>query len=512
MRDSSMNKELNINNSLAINSSARPSGALEFNGQIEIKENEVLKKKDENLIENDEIINIKENNEIGLSCYRYVIVIIFFLLNFINGMHWITFAACAAKFGKFYHLSNLGVDFLSMIYMLVYIISSFFCSYYIDKISMKNGLRLAAVLIFVGAGFKIFLNVHIAFAFVGQFLASSLQPAILNSPAKLAATWFDEKSRVLVTSICCLANTIGVMFGFVIHTFVMEENTVNPRIFKRDFRTYVIIEACISFGIGLGFIIFFKEKPEKPPSKSQENKDMGEKSFCAFCDGLKELKQNKNFIYLLISLSCVVGYINMVATIFNAYMALYKISDENASYTSAISNVAGIIFAIIVSRIIDKFKLYKKSIIICNIICLISYAITIFLMEFVKTKYLVYVSYVGYTLIIGFAVPIYTSGMDLVCEVTYGIGESTSDGIIMIGNQIMGIVGIIINYLLRIYLKKYKWLTNFFGFILFLVSLYCLFCAKEDLKRKKEDEGNNNGENKLNFDIENDKDKKLIEE
>ena len=500
MRDSSMNKELNINNSLAINSSARPSGVLEFNDKIEIKENEALKKKDENLIENDEI---------GLSCYRYVIVIIFFLLNFINGMHWITFAACAAKFGKFYHLSNLEVDCLSMIYMGVYIISSFFCSYYIDKISMKNGLILAAVLIFVGAVFKIFLNVHIAFAFVGQFLASSLQPAILNSPAKLAATWFDEKSRVLVTSICCLANTIGVMFGFVIHTFVMEENTVNPRIFKSDFRTYVIIEAGISLGIGLGFIIFFKEKPEKPPSKSQENKDINKKPFC---DELKELKQNKNFIYLLISLSCVVGYINMVATIFNAYMALYKISDDNASYTSAISNVAGIIFAIIVSRIIDKFKLYKKSIIICNIICLISYAITIFLMEFVKTKYLVYVSYVGYTLIIGFAVPIYTSGMDLVCEVTYGIGESTSDGIIMIGNQIMGIVGIIINYLLRIYLKKYKWLTNFFGFILFLVSLYCLFCAKEDLKRKKEDEGNNNGENKLNFDIENDKDKKLIEE
>ena len=64
------------------------------------------------------------------------------------------------------------------------------------------------------------------------------------------------------------------MFGFVIHTFVMEENTVNPRIFKRDFRTYVIIEAGISFGIGLGFFIFFKEKPEKPPSKSQENKDI----------------------------------------------------------------------------------------------------------------------------------------------------------------------------------------------------------------------------------------------
>ena len=39
--------------------------------------------------------------------------------------------------------------------------------------------------------------------------------------------------------------------------------------------------------------------------------------------------------------------------------------------------------------------------------------------------------------------------MDLVCEITYPIGESTSDGVMMVGNQLIGIIGIIITALLR---------------------------------------------------------------
>jgi len=151
---------------------------------------------------------------------------------------------------------------------------------------MKNGLRFASLLIILGAFIKIFLNTHIAFAFIGQILASSLQPAILNSPAKIAATWFDEKSRVIVTSVCCISNTIGVMMGFIIHTFNIDENTVNPKIFKRDFRTYIIIEAGITFIAGLLFIIFIREKPEHPPSLSKKSENRNQ----SFLEGIKKLR------------------------------------------------------------------------------------------------------------------------------------------------------------------------------------------------------------------------------
>ena len=426
----------------------------------------------------------KSEEKVEFSKYGIIIVLIFFLLNFINGMHWITFAACAAKFGKFYHLSNIGVDMLSLIFMIVYIFSSYPCSWFIDKKSMRWGLSFAAISLIIGSILKIFINVHISFAYIGQIFTSLLQPAILNSPAKIAATWFSEKWRVLVTSICCISNTIGVMFGYIVHTFIMEENIVNPKIFKDGFRMYLIVEAIITIVSGLVFIILMREKPKIPPSKSQliEIKT----------SPLEEIKElfhnNKNFLFLCASLSCVVGYVNIFATIFNSYMALYKISDTHASYISAIANFFGIFTAIGIGAIIDKIKNYKIVLIICNSLAIIFYIITAFVLELVKSKNLYIIVGVLFTLVIGSAIPIYTSGMDLVCEITFGVGESTSDGVIMLGNQAIGIIGIFISALLRTNLKHIKYLTNIFCIFLLGISLICLFFVKQELKRTEKDD------------------------
>ena len=145
----------------------------------------------------------KESLKVEFSRYAILIVIIFFLLNFINGMHWVTFASCAAKFGKFYNLTDLEVDILSLVFMALYLFTSYPCSWIIDKKSMRWGLNISAILLIIGAFLKIFINKSIAFAYIGQIITALFQPAILNSPAKLAATWFNEKWRVLITSICC---------------------------------------------------------------------------------------------------------------------------------------------------------------------------------------------------------------------------------------------------------------------------------------------------------------------
>ena len=479
------NKEeifLDNNNSLAINASGRPTMDLQY-GKVE--EEKEIKKEDEKKGD-------MKYEKIEFSYYGILIVVIFFLLNFINGMHWITFAACAAKFGKFYHLTNLQVDLLSLIFMGLYILTSCFCSWFIDKKSIRLGLIFSAISLMLGSFLKIFLNSHIAFAYIGQILTALFQPAILNSPAKIAATWFNDKWRVLVTSICCLSNTIGVMFGYIVHTFIMEENTVNPKIFKNDFRSYLIVEAIITFISGFIFIIFMREKPKNPPSNSQIFRDDNKNKDCS--TEIKELLKKDNFKYLCISLSCIVGYVNIFATIFNSYMAMYKISDTHASYISGIANFFGIITAIIVAAIIDRNKKYTLVLLICNIISMSLYIITTIVLEVVKSKYLYIYIGILFTLVIGSAIPIYTSGMDLVCEITYGIGESTSDGVIMLGNQFLGIVGIIISALLRTNLKRIKYLTNVFCILLFLISLICLVIlhkASPTLERQEEDKKQN---------------------
>ena len=361
---------------------------------------------------------------------------------------------------------------------------------------MRWGLFISAILLILGSILKIFINTSIAFAYIGQIISALFQPAILNSPAKIAATWFNEKRRVLVTSICCLSNTIGVMFGYIFHTFIIEDNTVNPRIFKNDFRLYLILEFAITSIFCLFFIIFMREKPTNPPSNSQKNIKTNQNK--STCQEIGKLLCDKNFRFLFISLSCIVGFINIIATIFNSYMAMYKITDSQASYISGIANVFGIItsigVAIIIDKTIDKTKVYTKILLYCNIISILLYIVTTIILEKVKSKSLYIIIGVLFTLIIGSAVPIYTSGMDLVCEITYPIGESTSDGVIMIGNQFLGIVGIIITALLRTFLKNIKYLSNIFCILLFSISLCCLFLlhrADYQLERSKQDQNEN---------------------
>jgi len=168
-------------------------------------------------------------------------------------------------------------------------------------------------------------------------------------------------------------------------------------------------------------------------------------------------------------------------------MALYKIKDSTATYTAAAANFLGIIAALVVGKIIDKSKKYKIAMIVCNIISLLIFIITLILMETVNKKYLGITSFICYTLVIGSSVPIYTSGMDFVCEITYPVGESISEGVIMTCNQIMGIIGILICDSFRTHLKQYKFLTNLFCIFLFIISCVTLFFVNPELVRNKED-------------------------
>ena len=442
-----------------------------------------------------------ESQIIELNSYRFIIVIIFFFLNFINGVHWVTFASCAAKFGKFYHLNHYMVDAFSLLFMLLYPFGCIPEAYLIDNVSMQIGLTISAICLIIGAGLKIFINTSIVFAYIGQFLTAIFQPAILNSPGKIAATWFNEKKRTLVTSICCVSNTIGIMFGYIFHVFFIEENTVNPKIWKDSFQFYLIIEFIITFILCLLFMVLMRNKPKFPPSYSQQNYKI-----LSLKEGLRSLKGDKNFIKVLISLTCIVGFINIFGTIFNSYMALYKIKDSTATYIAATANFVGIIAALLVGSIIDKSKKYKFAMIICNIISLCTFIVTLILMETINQKYLSIISFICYTFIIGFSVPIYTSGMDFVCEITYPVGESISEGVIMTFNQIMGIIGILICDSFRLYLKQYKFLTNLFCIFLFIISCVSLLLVNPELKRNNKERKNPiNNKNEIIEDEEEDK-------
>ena len=439
----------------------------------------------------DKIIEKKEE-KIGLSKYRFIIVIIYCMENFSNAVHWVTYASCAKNFSKFYNLSSFKVDIFSMIYMIVYPIVCVPESHIIDNINLRLGLSIAGILTILGSLLKCFININIIYAYIGQFLIAIFQPAILNSPAKIASTWFDEKNRIIITSICCASNTIGIMFGYLVHTFVFDDNITSEKIFKVNFEKYAFVEFIGTFIFCFPLLIFMRNKPKIPPSKSQDKYVSP-----PVTQSLKLLFSNRNFLKLLISTTCIVGFFNIFGTIINEFLFLYNINDEQTTLIAAISNISGILGSLIIGKIIDKNKKYKFTMILLNIFGIIFLSTATILLEFIDDKYHFYISIICYTLVIIACVPFYTTGMDFVCELTYPVGESISEGLIMSSNQISGIIGIVIWNIFKVQFPQYKFLTNIMFIIMFLISLVSLSIMEVNLVRTKKDKGEDDEETNI---------------
>ena len=432
----------------------------------------------------DQNINIENNQnqeiQYNETPYRFLIVITYFFLNFANGEQWVTYASVADKFRQNYNQSRWGVDLYSMIFMIVY---PLFCvpeAYLIDNINMRLGLSLAALTNILGSLLKIFTNNGKVYAYLGQILSGSFQPAILNSPAKIASIWFKDSNRALVTSICCVANTIGVLFGYIFHTFFINDNSEGDK-YKDEFKKYVFWEFILTSILCLPTFFLMRNKPKIPVSNSQKDYKSP-----PLKESLKLLFKNKNFVLFLVCATCIVGFFNIYGTILNPYLALYNVKDDEASYTSAAANGFGIVTCLIVSCILDSTKKFKPMMIILNICGLISMIILTVLLEFVEKNVFV-LCIILFTFIIGFVTPIYTTGMDYVAEMTYPVGESISGGLIMCFNQIFGIIGILIADAFIDKVGDKRYLTNIMSIIIFTISIISIFFIEERLLRNEKE-------------------------
>lgn len=140
------------------------------------------------------------------------------------------------------------------------------------------------------------------------------------------------------------------------------------------------------------------------------------------------------------------GYINLVGTVANEYLAKYNLNTNETSIISGTSNMLAIGGCILTSIIIDKYRMYRKPFIILNVTAIITQATYTLLIEFYEEKAFV-LTFVSYALINSTTIPIYACTMDYVAEQTYPVGASISGGIIMSVNQIFGIISVYISFL-----------------------------------------------------------------
>lgn len=426
----------------------------------------------------------KTEQKYGETPYRWYVVVAYFLLTFANGLQWVTFSSCATNFGEAYDMPSWKVNMFSLIYMIIY---PFVCipqGYLVDGYSTRLGLMIAAACTLVGAGLKCLVNKSMACVFIGQILAGLFQPAILNSPGKVAANWFREDIRTVICTICCISDTIGILVGFVFHIPFISDDAKGEE-YKDQFFNYCLGEFILNIVFCIPTFFIFKNKPDIPPSPSQveeEKPPLGK--------SLKMLFTNIRFIYLLIATCFVVGYYDVYGTILNSYLALYDISDNQASWIYFVSSILGIIASLVISALLDKYKKFKIFMISLAVLGLIFQALFTLLLELSlhhKSIHAFASAMVLYTLVTMILIPFYTIGMNYACEITYPVGESINGGIMMTMSQLSGIAG---TFGCDALINKHegaKYASNVLLLIFFVIATIFVFLFDEKLDRNEKD-------------------------
>ena len=464
---------------------------------------EVGAKTDKNLVETPPVVSENPSPiQYKETPYRWYVMIAYCLTVFANGFQWVTFSAIATKFSENYDTPSWKVNMFSLIYMIIY---PFVCipeGYLIDNYSTRLGIIIAAGTTLLGSGLKMLVNkdTSLACCFVGQFFSGLFQPALLNSPGKIAANWFREDIRTVICTICCLADTVGIFVGFLWNMAFIDEDA--PRDEYRDqVFNYVLSEFILNVVFCLPAFFIFKDKPDIPPSPSQSD-DNSKK--IGLVQSLKMLFTDIRFIYLLIATLFVVGYYDVMGTIINSLFEMYEITGNESNIIYAVSSVAGMLASLLISWLLDKYKKFKLFMVILCISGTVLQALFTFLMELAKSKdFSAYaVALVLYTLVNIIVVPFYTIGMNYACEITYPVGESINGGIMMTMSQLSGIGGTFLCDHFINHNEDKPWISNVILLGFFAISCIFVFLFDEKLNRQEVDKaGRENEDVKKNDEI-----------
>ena len=448
--------------------------------------------------------NNSENLKYGETTYRWYVMIAYCLCVFANGFQWVTFSAIAVAFEENYKQPSWKVNMFSLMYMIIY---PFVCipeGWLIDNYSTRLGIIIASACTLTGSALKLCVNkdTTLATCFVGQFFSGLFQPALLNSPGKIAANWFREDIRTVVCTICCLADTVGIFIGFLWNLAFIKEDAKGD-IFKEQVFKYMLSEFILNVVFCFPAFFIIKDKPDIPPSPSQVEDNTDKPGLII---SLKMLFTNVRFIYLLMATLFVVGYYDVMGTIINSLFDMYGVSGQQSSIIYAVSSVAGMVSSLVISWLLDKYKKFKLFMIILCILGTVFQALFTLLLELVESKKLnpYAIGLVLYTLVNMIVVPFYTIGMNYACEITYPVGESINGGIMMTMSQLSGIGGTFLCDHFINHNKNRPWISNVILLGFFAASCVFVFLFDEKLDRQEveqagrvKEEDKKNEENKI---------------
>jgi len=373
----------------------------------------------------------------NVSPYRWVILTVYMLITIAIEIQWLTHAAVVRPAEVFYRgqfnpASFFNIDFLAMSYMLLFLVMSFPASYIIDTFGIKKALTLGAIIIGVFSISKAIFATSFLGVVISQIGLAIAQPLILNAVTAVTVRWFPLSERGLAAGFGTLAQFVGILVAMLVTPVLVGSDPDLPT-YGTGFEKMLWIYGIISLIASIGIITMMKEHPINSDFESQNERT-------SFGKGIFHILQNRDMRIMILVFFIGLGMFNAISSMTDSISAYDGVKNSNG-LIGGLMLIGGIIGAIILPILSDKFRKRKLFL----VICIAGVIPGIFGLAFsgnlgldtVNTYSLLLVS----SFVLGFFIlsagPI---GFQYAAEVSYPAPESASQGMLLWVGQLSGMI------------------------------------------------------------------------
>jgi len=385
--------------------------------------------------------------------YRWAILALFALLNIVIEMQWIALAPVTSEAAAFYRVTPMSIGFLSMVFMLVYIVISMPASYIIDTYGLRRGVGAGAALIGVFGLLKGLYASNYAMVVLSQIGLAVAQPFILNAYTGLAAKWFPTNERATATGLAALSQYLGIIVAMAVTPVLVHAYGIHGM-----FLAYGIV----AMAAAVLFFLLFREQPPTPSSSADEEERL------PVGVGLRHIFRQRQMWLLLALFFIGIGIFNAVTTWIEQILAPRGFSEEQAGLAGAAMILGGVIGAAILPPLSDRMRKRVPFLLLSTFLTIPGLAGLAFAHR--------YPVLLCSSFILGFftmsAGPI---GFQYGAELSYPAPESTSQGLLLLAGQISGAAFIGGMYAFR---SEGGSMTPFMLLFIALTAINALLCTR----------------------------------
>jgi MFS family permease len=366
------------------------------------------------------------------SSRRWIVLAALMAVTLACEVEWLSHAgvarpAAAYYAGQFDPASIFNVDFLSMSYMLVFLIACLPASWVLDRWGLGVGVGIGAILVIVGSAIKGAFAAVFAAQIAGQLVLAIAQPFLTNAATTLARDWFPVKERATASGLASLSQYLGFVVALVAAPAFVQIDPSLPG-YGSGMDKALVFFACLSAVSGLFALAFVRRGPFRDLAGSASDEAS------SFVASLRRLLASRDFRWTFVLFLLGLGIMNTVTAMTDSIAGAMGVVDSNGLLGVGLI-IGGIVGAVVLPILSDYMGRRKAFLVLCMGLTVPA------LWGLVLAPAGAYALAIAAMSLLGFALmsagPI---GFQYAAETTAPVPEAASQGVLLLAGQISGLV------------------------------------------------------------------------